>query len=307
MARKENNNEEKETKKRSNNKKRNTSLAAGIFILGILVIVILFMVMWPTIANNLARTNFFERIGMNTPEIVKEYQVSDQAANDESSIITNDSELIIQIEPEKSTILTSEIKKEDSVTVVKDQIESEVKKTEEEPKIIEKTEDKTPTISIENKQPVKDVEEKTPVVSTVVYTDLSLCFISMDSDGSILRKMVKRSVQKNDSPLTTAIMLLIDGPDTSKSAESSCLSLIPSGTKLLSARVQDGIAYLNFNEAFEINPEGVEGYYYSLMQIVYTATSFSTVKSVQFLIEGAKKDFLSDGQWIGSPLSRASF
>ena len=44
------------------------------------------------------------------------------------------------------------------------------------------------------------------------------------------------------------------------------------------------------------------------MQIVYTSTEFSTVDSVQFLIDGNKKDYLgSEGQWIGSPLSRASF
>ena len=85
------------------------------------------------------------------------------------------------------------------------------------------------------------------------------------------------------------------------------MTLIPSGTKLLSAKVTDGVAYLNFNENFERNPDGVEGYIYSLMQVVYTATSFSTVKSVQFLIEGQKKDYLGDGQWIGSPLSRYSF
>ena len=44
------------------------------------------------------------------------------------------------------------------------------------------------------------------------------------------------------------------------------------------------------------------------MQIVYTATEFSTVKSVQFLIDGQKKEYLgSEGVWIGSPLSRTSF
>ena len=43
----------------------------------------------------------------------------------------------------------------------------------------------------------------------------------------------------------------------------------------------------------------VEGYVNQLMQIVYTATSFSTVNSVQFLIEGEKREYLgSEGQWI---------
>ena len=86
------------------------------------------------------------------------------------------------------------------------------------------------------------------------------------------------------------------------------MNLIPPGTKLLSAKVSGGVAYLNFNEAFEINTYGVEGYIHQLEQIVFTATAFSTVNSVQFLIEGEKRDYLgSEGQWIGSPLSRSSF
>jgi spore germination protein GerM len=86
------------------------------------------------------------------------------------------------------------------------------------------------------------------------------------------------------------------------------MTLIPAGTKLLSAKVSGGVAYLNFNENFEINTYGVEGYIHQLEQIVYTATAFSTVNSVQFLIEGQKRDYLgSEGQWIGSPLSRSSF
>ena len=86
------------------------------------------------------------------------------------------------------------------------------------------------------------------------------------------------------------------------------MSLIPEGTKLLGASVKNGVATLNFNENFEFNTIGVEGYIGQLMQIVYTATEFSTVKSVQFLIEGQHKDYLgSEGQWIGSPLARSSF
>ena len=101
---------------------------------------------------------------------------------------------------------------------------------------------------------------------------------------------------------------MLKGPDSSIAAEKNCQSLIPAGTKLLSIKIQSGVAYLDFSEDFEINPFGVEGYNAQLMQIVYTATSFSTVKSVQFLIEGEKKEYLgSEGQWIGSPLSRNAF
>ena len=97
------------------------------------------------------------------------------------------------------------------------------------------------------------------------------------------------------------------GPNSQESAK-GYRSLIPQGTKLLSASVRDGVAYLNFNEQFEFNTVGMDGYQAQLMQIVYTATEFSTVNSVQFLIEGQKKDYLgSEGMWIGSPLARSSF
>ena len=75
----------------------------------------------------------------------------------------------------------------------------------------------------------------------------------------------------------------------------------------MSASVKNGIAILNFSEEFQFNQFGAEGSLAQLMQVVYTATNFSTVKKVQFLIEGKKRDYLTEGVWIGSPLSRSSF
>ena len=106
---------------------------------------------------------------------------------------------------------------------------------------------------------------------------------------------------------SSSIPPAIKGPNSSEAAK-GYKSLIPSGTRLLSASVRDGIAYLNFSEDFEFNYVGVDGYLGQLMQIVYTATEFSTVKGVQFLIEGQKKEYLgSEGVWIGTPLARNSF
>ena len=168
---------------------------------------------------------------------------------------------------------------------------------------------KRSVISLVKTKPVeKKAEEPKKEAAKPANTELQLCFVNIDGDGSVVRQVIKRQVAKSDSPLTTAINLLLQGPDTTKSAERNCMTLIPAGTKLLSAKVQDGVAYLNFNEAFEINTYGVEGYIHQLEQIVFTATAFSTVNSVQLLIEGEKRDYLgSEGQWIGSPLSRSSF
>lgn len=137
---------------------------------------------------------------------------------------------------------------------------------------------------------------------------LDLCFVIINDDGTVIRRMVKRTVPKSDAPLTNAINLLLAGPIRENKSEYGCRSLIPNGSKLISARVADGVAYLDFNEEFEFTSYGVEGAIHQLEQVVYTATAFPTVDCVQFLIEGRRREYLgSEGQWIGTPLSRANF
>lgn len=281
----------------ANNKKRNTGLAVACCFLCALVLFIVFLVKKDIIINNLQATNFFGRVFGKNPEFVENHTSANENQNNDRIELDAEIPLIINVdadttvEPKKNEQLQSKNDKTDQV--VKTDLSENKKPTEN-----KKTQE-------EKKPEQKPVEQPKPQQQ---YTELQLCFVEIDYDGSVNRKMIKRSVPKNDSPLTNSINLLIKGPDTSKSAEKNCMSLIPAGTKLLSAKVSDGIAYLNFNDAFEINTVGVEGYIGQLMQVVYTATTFSTVNSVQFLIEGKKKEYLgSEGQWIGSPLSRNSF
>lgn len=136
---------------------------------------------------------------------------------------------------------------------------------------------------------------------------VKLFFVNIDADGSVVRKEVSRDVAKNDSPLSETLAALFGGP-TAAESKKGLRSLIPTGTRLLSATVKDGVAILNLSEEFQFNQYGIEGYLGQLSQIVFTATSFSTVKSVQFLIDGQKKEYLgAEGIWIGTPLSRDKF
>jgi len=96
---------------------------------------------------------------------------------------------------------------------------------------------------------------------------------------------------------------LLKGPSPAESGE-GLSSLIPAGSRLLSAEVRDGTAYLNFNENFMFNENGAEGYIYQLRQVVYTATEFPTVQRVQILIEGRRLEYLGENIPIGSPVSR---
>lgn len=152
---------------------------------------------------------------------------------------------------------------------------------------------------------------KTPTASPmelIKSTRLAeLYFIRVDDDGAISRHEVKRTVSASDSPMTDALDALMSGPNADELAR-GYISLIPSEARLLAAQVRGSTAYLDFSEAFMYNRYGIEGYAGQLKQIVYTATSFSTVKDVQILIEGQKRDYLGgDGVYIGKPLSRASF
>lgn len=134
-----------------------------------------------------------------------------------------------------------------------------------------------------------------------------LYFVRIDDDGSIVRQEVKRQIPGSDSPLTDSLNALLGGP-TDEEMRRHLVSLIPSGTKLLSAQVRGGTVYLNFNEAFMYNHYGIEGYAGQLKQVVFTATSFPTVQEVQILIDGERHDYLGgEGVYIGRPLSRESF
>ena len=157
-------------------------------------------------------------------------------------------------------------------------------------------------------KPAEKEEEKAPEKpKPTATTKAKLFFVQVDTDGNVNRKSVVRQIPKSDSPLTDTIKALLAGPESSEKA----MSLIPQGTRLLSATVRNGIAALNFSEEFEFNSIGADGYRAQLMQIVFTATEFATVESVQFLVNGQRKEYLGSGEdvymWIGSPYTRSSF
>jgi spore germination protein GerM len=107
----------------------------------------------------------------------------------------------------------------------------------------------------------------------------------------------------SDSPLQDTLEQLIRGPSALEEKQ-GLISLIPKNVKILNAVVRGNTAYISFNEDFLFNTYGVEGYAGQRKQIVLTATEFSNVKDVQILIDGKRVDFLGEGVWIGSPISR---
>lgn len=142
-------------------------------------------------------------------------------------------------------------------------------------------------------------EERT--MRTTVY------LIRVADDGRIIAEAVPRTIRFTQSPLTQTLEVLLSGPDADD-LNRGLLSLIPTGSRLLAARVEENVAYLSFNEEFRFNSMGLEGHLAQLQQVVLTATTFSTVDAVQILIEGHRIDYLGgDGVYIGRPLTSADF
>ncbi|MDR2051992.1 MAG: GerMN domain-containing protein [Treponema sp.] len=135
----------------------------------------------------------------------------------------------------------------------------------------------------------------------------SIYFIKFDEEnGVILRTKASRTLPVTDSPLLDVLNALLRGT-TAAEAKQELRSLIPSGTRVLSATVRDSTAYVSFSEDFQFNVNGIEGYIAQLQQLVWTITEFPNVNDVQFLIEGRRVDYLGEGIRIGSPLSRGNF
>jgi len=260
-------------------KNKRTGIGLAIWLIIAIVIVIIFLVKWETIHNNLIKVGILQGTVVEKEEkpVTKKPQKAEAPKNKEtiSIKVQNDEPVVVKVdEPEKETVKPVE----------KNPEEEEVKaETKAEEKPVE-----------------KPVEKPAPVQAT---SNAKLCFVVIDANGLVNYKTVTRSYAKNDSPLVTSINMLLQGPMFQNAAEKNCTTLIPKGTKLLGASVKDGVATLNFNDAFEFNSDGIEGYIGQLKQIINTATEFSSVKSVQFLINGQKKEYLgSDGVWIGTPL-----
>lgn len=153
--------------------------------------------------------------------------------------------------------------------------------------------------------PVAPTPPENPL-SPVKKRKYPLYFLKMEGDSFQLEP-VFRLIEFTDSPLTATLEQLINGPLATELKNSPTLiSAIPSGTKIRSVNLKNGIAFVDLNTEFVFNPIAKEGLSASVKQIVRTATAFPTVHAVQFLINGTVRKYLSsEGIEIDHPLSEA--
>ncbi|MDA3956476.1 GerMN domain-containing protein, partial [Oceanispirochaeta sp.] len=138
-----------------------------------------------------------------------------------------------------------------------------------EPEEAEVQEPVIPSEILPAETPAGDDEKGNPPANNQTR-EARIYFVKVNAEGQISLKSVTRKIDFNNSPLAQTVDSLISGPGTDEINKGS-LTLIPEGSRLLSARIESGTAYLNFNEAFRFNPLGREGYVAQLKQIVYTS------------------------------------
>ena len=294
-------------KKTKREELKSKGLFTCLWILFFLVIIMIFLIKREDIKSNLVSTHFFERVFGKTPTEISEKTEKTPQLDSENKTpkVAPSFERTQKGKGAKPSLI--EIKPANSENTQKPENSPVAETGPAEPPVSRPVEETQISGAEEDYNPPKPEEEKNVRASaTAISSSAKLCFVKIDSNGKVSRYSVTRTILKNDSPMTTSLNLLIEGPNSSEKA-AGCQTLIPEGTKLLGATVKDGVAYLDFNERFMFNPLGMEGLLGQLSQIVYTATEFSTVDSVQFLIEGTKQNYLGlEGIWIGTPLTRES-
>lgn len=287
----------------ANRKKKNASLGPLFWVAVILLFIIMFLLNRKNILDTFEKTGIFK----NQPKETKKTEQVDGAEPAVIDQIKKDTEplIIVQTEPKqettKTTITPDQKPNKDVKTEPVKETPSQDKGTKPSQNQSQQTQEKP-----KQEQTTNQVGNETKAPQ-VPMRNAKLWFIKIDPEGNVSREEVSRSVPKSDTPLTDDLKELFKGITASEKSK-GLRSLIPSGTKLLSATVKNDVAIINVSEEFQFTEYGIEGYLGQLAQIVFTATSYPTVNSVQFLIEGQKKEYLGpEGVWIGGPLSRSKF
>ncbi|UTC61821.1 GerMN domain-containing protein [Treponema sp. OMZ 787] len=297
--------------------KKNTSLGCFFWLAFILLIALLFFINKDNIARVFENTNAMSIFQKKEPQQEKEIEADLQGIQNEIEKIRaaekaeEASEKKTEIKPEETPNQAQKTEKKDSG---EEKTQKDTKPKEEKKIASQKSNEKTAKTEVqsvkktqENKNKEESKKEEPKLEQKKEKRNYKVYLAKIDSDGKLVRKAVMRQLIKTDSPLTDAIQSLLQGP-TTEEAKQGFRSFIPPDTKLLSIEVKNGVAEVNISEDFQFNRYGIEAYQAQLEQIVFTACEFSTVSSVQFLINGKKKEYLgAEGIWIGSPLSVNSF
>jgi spore germination protein GerM len=115
---------------------------------------------------------------------------------------------------------------------------------------------------------------------------------------------VARNIAKNQTPLEAAIENLLKGPASQETAQ-EYFTMIPSGTKLVSAKIEGETAIIALTKELGQYGGGASRVRGMLAQIVYTLTELPGVSSVEILVNGARELALGgEGYVLDEKLTR---
>ncbi|MCD7874649.1 MAG: GerMN domain-containing protein [Acidaminococcaceae bacterium] len=116
----------------------------------------------------------------------------------------------------------------------------------------------------------------------------------------LLPEKVTRKMGTMTAPEVALDVLVNSSPqDTEK-----MVSLFPKGTKIMTMKLENGIAYVDFSKEITNVPQGSYTELMLTTAIVNTLTEFPEIKKVQILIEGKKIASLKGHTDILDPLER---
>ncbi len=154
----------------------------------------------------------------------------------------------------------------------------------------------------------KDTAENTtstqPPESDTMET--SVYFIKIVGETQLQPVQYTRSIPFTLSVLTATLEQLLLGPNNDEKT-TGAKSFIPTQTNIRNIYIENNTVFLDLSDEFQFNPFGRLGVLAQLFQIVYTCTEFQTIDTVQILVEGNKRRFLSGDSGsisIDRPLSR---
>jgi germination protein M len=146
-----------------------------------------------------------------------------------------------------------------------------------------------------------------PTAAPAGTTIVRAYFVLGGEPGSEGLVPVLREVPETSAVAKAAMTALLAGPTPAESGERTVTSAIPQGTRLLGVSIRNGIATVDLSTEFD-SGGGSASMAYRLAQVVYTLTQFSTVKSVNFQIEGAAVTvFGGEGIVLDGPQARADY
>lgn len=148
-----------------------------------------------------------------------------------------------------------------------------------------------------------------PTTSTTAKEEITLTLYFVKSqDGVMFLVPESRSIPKTKAVAKAAVEELIKGP-----TQPGHISVIPRNTKVLSVKIKNGLATVDFSKEVLNANVGSDGEELGIAQVVDTLTEFPTISKVKFLVEGRDKGKI-DGREIqdwwghvglsGQPFSR---